>query len=56
MKNYRNVTKPDFDHLFETMAQSKEVEEKAVRYLNEENRIDKALIYNELLGFNPHIF
>ena len=50
MKTDRNVAKPNFDHLFEAMAQSKEVEERAVRYLHEENGIDKALIYNELLS------
>jgi hypothetical protein len=58
MKSDRSVAKPNFDHLFEVMTQHKEVEEKAVRYLHEENRIDKSLIYNELLskkrvGYSP---
>jgi len=47
----KNEIKPkkDFDQLFNTMLQSKEVAEKAVSYLHNEKKVDKAIIYNELL-------
>jgi hypothetical protein len=50
--------KEDFDHLFYTMLQNKQVEEKAIHYLHDKKKIDKAIIYNELLprkivGYSP---
>ena len=50
--------KKNFDQLFYTMLQNKEVAEKAVDYLHEKKKIDKAIIYNELLprkivGYSP---
>jgi len=41
--------KKSFDHLFYTMLQNKDVEKKAVHYLHDKKKIDKAIIYNELL-------
>jgi len=41
--------KEDFDHLFYTMLQNKDVEKKALHYLHEKKKINKAIIYNELL-------
>jgi len=53
-----NKIKKNFDQLFNTMLQNKEVAEKAVSYLHNEKKIDKAIIYNELLpkklvGYSP---
>jgi len=41
--------KKNFDQLFHTMLQNKDVEKKAVHYLHDKKKIDKAIIYNELL-------
>ena len=41
--------KKSFDQLFHTMLQNKDVEKKAVHYLHDKKKIDKAIIYNELL-------
>jgi len=43
-------TNQDFDRLFNTMLHNSEVEEKAVTYLHNKQRIGKDLIYNELLA------
>jgi hypothetical protein len=50
--------KKNFDQLFYTMLQNKKVEEKAINYLHVKKKIDKAIIYNELLprkiiGYSP---
>jgi hypothetical protein len=45
----KNGIKKNFDHLFNAMLQNKEVAEKAVSYLCDKKKIDKAIIYNELL-------
>jgi hypothetical protein len=41
--------KKNFDHLFYTMLQNKDVEKKAIHYLHDKKKIDRAIIYNELL-------
>jgi uncharacterized protein len=56
-KNKRKVKK-NFDQLFYTMLQNKQVEEKAIHYLHDKKKIEKAIIYNELLprkiiGYSP---
>jgi len=56
-KNKIKVEK-SFDQLFYTMLQNKHVEEKAINYLHDKKKIDKAIIYNELLprkivGYSP---
>jgi hypothetical protein len=50
--------KKSFDQLFNKMLQNKQVAEKAVSYLHEKKKIDKGIIYNELLpkkliGYSP---
>jgi len=50
--------KEDFDQLFYTMLQHKDVEKKAVHFLHDKKKIDKGIIYNELLprkivGYSP---
>jgi hypothetical protein len=50
MKGSEIKAKPNFDELFSAMAHDKEVSERAVAYLHEAKKIDKALIYNELLA------
>ncbi len=50
--------KKSLDQRFNTMLQNEEVAQKAVSYLHDEKKIDKAIIYNELLpkklmGYSP---
>lgn len=58
MKENETKTKKDFDQLFNAMLQNKQVMEKAVSYLHGEKKIDKEIIYNQLLskkliGYSP---
>ncbi len=50
--------KKSFDQLFNEMLRNKQVAEKAVSYLHDKKKIDKGIIYNELLpkklvGYSP---
>jgi hypothetical protein len=49
MEKNKIKVKKNFDNLFHTMLQNKQVEEKAIHYLHNKKKIDKAIIYNELL-------
>ena len=49
MKENEIRPKKDFDQLFNAMLQNKQVAEKAVSYLHTGKKIDKAIVYNELL-------
>jgi hypothetical protein len=58
MKEDETKNKKNFDQLFNEMLKNKEVAEKAVSYLHNEKKIDKSIIYNELLpkkliGYSP---
>jgi len=58
MKEDEIKNKKSFNQLFNTMIQNKQVAEKAISYLHDEKKIDKAIIYNELLpkkliGYSP---
>lgn len=58
MKENEGKNKKSFDQLFDAMLQNRQVAEKAVSYLHDEKKIDKAIIYNELLskkliGYSP---
>ena len=50
MKENEGKNKKSFDQLFDAMLQNRQVAEKAVSYLHNGKRIDKTIIYDELLS------
>ena len=50
MKGPEMKNEQDFDQLFRAMAHNTKVEEKAIIYLYNKKKIDKAVIYDELLA------
>jgi len=58
METNKIKVKKNFDQLFYTMLQNKQAVEKAVSYLHDKKKINKGIIYNELLpkkivGYSP---